>query len=83
MIKKETKKKTICEVMKDNSAVFSLTLSQGYANIDFNDKEMFVQFLDDEGYSTDELEIPLKDVEQVSRFMSEMKSLRIGDYKQE
>ncbi len=85
MIKKETKvKKTMGEIFKEFDAVFSMNISEGFANISFDDKnETRVQFLNDEGYAydLDEINLPLKDIEKVGRFMAEMKELKLEEYK--
>ncbi len=81
MIKKQEKKKTFQEVFRENDACFSMTISEGFANVNFDEKnEMRVQFLDDEGYSRDEMEIPIKDVRKVSKFISDLESLKLSDY---
>ena len=82
MIKKIEHKKSIAEIFRENDAAFSITLSEGFANITFNDKqEMRVQFLNEEGYHDEEMEVALKDVEKVSKFMTDMKSMRLEEYK--
>lgn len=70
------------EVMKEYNAVFSVALSDGFANISFNDKnEMVVEFLGDEGSPyTDGMELPLQDIDKVSKFMGELKVLRLEEF---
>jgi hypothetical protein len=83
MIKKteEKEKKNMAQVMKENDAVFSLSLSDGFANIEFDEKgESIVQFLDEEGRPNDEGYQKLQDVEKVARFMCELRELRLKDY---
>jgi hypothetical protein len=83
MVQKQAKKeaKLLPAVMKEYDAVFSLSLSEGFANISFDEKgNIFVKFLNDEGYATEDAEQNLADVQKVARFMEEMKTLRLQDY---
>jgi hypothetical protein len=69
--------------MKEYDAVFSLTTSDGFANISFNEKgEIFVKFLDDEGYASEDSEQRLADVQKVARFMEEMRNMHLQDFSQ-
>jgi hypothetical protein len=82
MKKQTTEVKTFGTVMRANNAVFSVALSDGFANISFDESDkMVVQFLNDEGYAGEEIEHPIQDIEQVSRFIGELKSLRLDEAK--
>ena len=82
-MKKQTEQpKTFGSVMTAHNAVFSVALSDGFANISFNElNEMTVQFLNDEGYAGEEMEHSIRDIDHVSRFITELKSLRLGEAK--
>jgi hypothetical protein len=78
---KEQPKKTLAEVMKQYRVVFSISLSDGWANISFNDKgETTVQFLNEDGYAGEDSEQSLADVQKVAEFMGEMRELHLKDY---
>lgn len=78
---KEQPKKTLGEVMKQYRVVFSLSLSDGWANISFDDKgEAKVQFLNEDGYAAEDSEQSLADVQRVAGFMNEMRELHLKDY---
>lgn len=81
MVKKQEIKKSFADIFRENNAVFSITLSEGFANVSFDEKnEMRIEFLNDEGYSNEGLEIPLKDISKVSKFIEDLKSLKLEDY---
>ena len=81
MIKKEPEKKSLPEVMGSYKAVFSIPLSEGWANIGFNEKsEMTVELLNEDGYGNGGGEYKLADLDKVTNFMREMKELRLGEY---
>ncbi len=67
--------------MKEYKAVFSISLSEGFANIDFNDKgDMTVAFLNDEGYSEEDKEYAMVDIQKVAHFIDEMKKLKLEQF---
>jgi hypothetical protein len=82
MVKNEKdKKKYLPTVMKENGAVFSLTLSDGFANISFDDKgDASVEFLNEEGYNGSDISFRMTDIQKVARFMEEMRDLRLQDF---
>ena len=84
MIKQpEAQKKMLPEVMKEFNAVFSLSLSDGFANISFDDKgERVVTFLDYEGMANDEGIVSYQDVKKVAGFMEAMNDLQLKDFQQ-
>ena len=74
-------KKYLPLVMKQYDAVFSISLSDGFANISFNESgDGVVTFLNDEGYTAEDAEHKLEDVKKVAGFMEEMKNLRLQDF---
>lgn len=80
---KEKEPKYLPTIMKEYDAVFSLTLSDGFANISFNEKgEIFIKFLNNDGYVSEDSEQKLVDVQRVAHFMDEMRNLRLKDYSQ-
>lgn len=79
----DEKKETFAEVFRRNDATFSMSIPDGFANISFGEKgEMTVQFLNDEGYSysSDETEIPMEAIEKVSKFMADLKKMRLNEF---
>lgn len=75
------KKVSLPEVMKKYGSYFSIELSDGFAHIKFEDGEMYVEWLNDEGYMREEENrTPFKDIERVANFMREMKELKLQDY---
>ena len=82
MVHKKQEEKNLPGVMKEYSAVFSVSLSDGFANISFDDKgEMVVQILDDEGVSREDAEHSIRDIQKIAHFVDEMKPLRLEEYK--
>lgn len=78
---KEKEPKRLPEIMKEYDAVFSLNTSDGFANISFNEKgEVFVKFLNSDGYVSEDSEQRLGDIQKVAKFMEEMRNLRLQDY---
>ena len=75
-------KATLSEVMQKYDAYFSISLSEGFAHIKFeNDGRMFVEWLNDEGYmDEDSNHTELRDIEIVANFMREMKDLRLDEF---
>ena len=49
MVEKTTKKETFPEIFKRNNAVISMDIKDGFANISFDNGEITVKFLNDEG----------------------------------
>ena len=69
------------QVMEKYGCVFSIELSNGFAHLKFIGNEMFVTWLDSEGYLEEERQdIPFADIERVANFMREMKELRLPDH---
>ena len=85
-MKKETNKiiergETISDVMKKHNAVFSITLEEGFAHIGFEENEMYVEWLNEEGYQeTEGTRTGLKDVVKIAEFMRDLKSLKLENY---
>lgn len=75
-------KETLPEVMNRYGGMFSIETKSGFAHLKFEaDGEMYVTWLNDEGYvEEDGQNIPFKDIERVANFMREMKELRLPDY---
>jgi hypothetical protein len=82
MIQKQEKKETLPEVFKRNDAVISMSIEDGFANIKFDNdnNEITVLFLNDEGYQNEDMEINIKDVQRVGKFMEDLKSLRLNEW---
>ena len=80
---KQPEKISLPQVMSKHAAYFSIELSKGFAHIKIeNDGEMYVQWLNDEGYyQEDDNYTPLKDIERVADFMRAMKQLKLENYK--
>jgi hypothetical protein len=82
MKKQIVEQKTFASIMRAHNVVLSVGLSEGFANISFDENEkMVVQFLNDEGYAGEEIEHPIQDIDQVSRFIADLKSLRLDEAK--
>lgn len=77
-----TKTETLPEVFKRNDAVISMSIKDGFANIKFDNdnNEITVLFLNDEGYQNEDMEINIKDVQRVGKFMEDLKSLRLNEW---
>ncbi len=70
------------QIMKDASAVFSVSLRDGFANISFDDKgEMRVQLLNDEGYTQEDFEASADDLIKIATFITDIKAVRLSEYK--
>lgn len=79
---KNKKKVMLPEVMEKYGAVFSIDLESGFAHLKYEQSEMIVTWLNEDGYTEEEgHETPFKDVERVANFMREMKELRLDEYK--
>ncbi len=67
--------------MKEHDVVFSISLSEGFANIEWDEKgEPYVQFLNDEGYAGEGVSPHLKDVQKIANFMKAMYEMKINQY---
>lgn len=74
-------RKTLPEVMAKFDAYFSLSLADGFAHIKFEDGNMYVEWLNDEGFmEEDSNRTELRDIERVADFMREMKALKLEEY---
>lgn len=80
MPEKTTKKETLPEIFNRNNAVIAIPTKDGYANIDFIGGEIVVKFLNEEGYQDEELELNIKDIQKVAKFMEDLKSLKLQDW---
>lgn len=79
--KVEERKVTLQDVMSKFEAYFSIELSSGFAHIKMNNEEIYVEWLNEDGYVQEENNYtPFKDIERVANFMREMKELRLNEY---
>ena len=79
----EEKKESLSDVMKRYDAFLSVELSDGFAHVRYEDDNMVVRFLNDEGYYVEGCEgspINFKDIERVSNFMRDMAALRLDEF---
>jgi hypothetical protein len=77
----DPKKVTLPEVMEKYGCMFSLELKEGWAHIKFIDKEMYVSWLNEEGYEVDnDNQISIKDIQRVADFMRDMEALKLPEY---
>lgn len=79
----EEKKETFAEVFRRNDATFSMCIPDGFVNISFDEKgEMTARFLNEEGYSysSDETDIPIEAIEKVSKFIADLKKMRLNEF---
>lgn len=82
MIKKQPQKRMLADVMRENNCVFSMSLSDGFANLSFDEKgDVNVEFLGDEGEPYLDSKVRMKDVQKVAKLMEDLKSLRLDEYK--
>ena len=84
----EPKKDTIWDIMRNRSVVFSMSLRDGFANIemdkDYQDREkMVVKFFDEEGVSQEDMAVSVDDVASIAKFVEELKALKIEEYKKQ
>ncbi len=80
-ITQKTVKATLPQVMEKYGGVFSVSLSNGFAHLSFENGEMVCTWLNEEGYvEEDGHKAPFKDIERVADFMREMKELRLNEY---
>lgn len=80
MIEKTKTRETLPEIFNRNNAVIAVPTKDGYANIDFVSGEIVVKFLNEEGYQDEELELNIKDIQKVAKFMEDLKSLRLEEW---
>lgn len=77
----EPVKETLPQVMEKYGGYFSIELKSGFAHMKFENGEMIVTWLNDEGYVEEEgHQVPFKDIEIIANFMREMKELKLPDY---
>ena len=82
MAVKKLKIKTLSDVMREHNCVFSMSLSDGFANLSFDEKgDVNVEFLGDEGEPYLDSKVRMKDVQKVAKLMEDLKSLRLDEYK--
>lgn len=80
MKEKTIKRETLPTIFKRNNAVISMSTKDGYANIDFVDGKIVVKFLNEEGYQDEDLELDIEDIQKVSKFMEDLKSLKLEEW---
>lgn len=81
-ITKNIKKiETLPQIMEKYGGVFSIELAEGFAHLKFVDGEMYVTWLNSEGYTEEDgSQVSFKDIECVANFMREMKELKLPEY---
>ncbi len=81
--KKEPEPAKLPEVLKKYNAVFSVSLYEGFANVEWDEKgDCVVKFFDDVGTSIGgyDVSILMSDIIKVGEFMAELNKMRLKDF---